>query len=194
VARFGVGLRLSSATATDEARAVAVEKAFDVERTPVPGILAGIAGVLSPVPARGVMSPFDKRGAAAVTAVVLIGGCAAASAQDDGPAVLPYRPSVASPADLPAHGWPELEAGLQWTKGGNTARSKAALMTFKNASAAEEQHYTLYQKALETLKFGRELPETRIFVCGVCGCTVEGESPEKCPICGAPKNKFTEIN
>lgn len=112
---------------------MAVEKAFDVERTPVPGILAGVAGVLSPAPARGVMSPFGKRGAAAVTAVVLIGGCAAASAQDDGPAVLPYRPSVASPADLPAQGWPELEVGLQWTKGGDTARSKTAPMTFKLA-------------------------------------------------------------
>lgn len=32
------------------------------------------------------------------------------------------------------------------------------------------------------------------FVCGVCGYVYEGESaPEKCPQCGAPKEKFTEM-
>lgn len=31
------------------------------------------------------------------------------------------------------------------------------------------------------------------FVCTVCGYIYEGEeAPEKCPVCGAPKNKFTE--
>ena len=54
-------------------------------------------------------------------------------AQDDGPAVVPYRPSVATPADLPAPGWPELEAGVQWAKGGDTARSFSAPVTFKLA-------------------------------------------------------------
>ena len=28
------------------------------------------------------------------------------------------------------------------------------------------------------------------YVCGVCGNTVEGAPPDKCPICGAPKEKF----
>ena len=28
------------------------------------------------------------------------------------------------------------------------------------------------------------------YVCSVCGNTVEGSAPEKCPICGAPKEKF----
>ena len=32
------------------------------------------------------------------------------------------------------------------------------------------------------------------FVCMVCGYVHEGdEPPEKCPICGAPKEKFSEI-
>lgn len=54
-------------------------------------------------------------------------------AQDGGPPVVPYRPSVATPADLPAPGWPELEAGVQSTKGGDTARSQAIPVTFKLA-------------------------------------------------------------
>ncbi|MFH1639714.1 MAG: rubredoxin-like domain-containing protein, partial [Chloroflexota bacterium] len=27
----------------------------------------------------------------------------------------------------------------------------------------------------------------------VCGNTVEGETPEKCPICGAPRSRFKKI-
>jgi hypothetical protein len=46
---------------------------------------------------------------------------------------VPYRPSVATPADLPAPGWPELEAGVQYAKGGDTARSQSSPMTFKLA-------------------------------------------------------------
>ena len=31
------------------------------------------------------------------------------------------------------------------------------------------------------------------FVCSVCGYTAEGEAPEKCPVCGAVKDVFTEM-
>ena len=32
------------------------------------------------------------------------------------------------------------------------------------------------------------------FVCGICGFVFEGnEAPEKCPQCGAPKEKFSEL-
>ena len=32
------------------------------------------------------------------------------------------------------------------------------------------------------------------FVCSICGYVYEGtEAPEKCPQCGAPKSKFTEL-
>ena len=31
------------------------------------------------------------------------------------------------------------------------------------------------------------------FVCSVCGYVAEGEAPDKCPICNAPKEKFTEM-
>ena len=43
----------------------------------------------------------------ATTVVCCVGGNTAAWAQDHGPAVVPYRPSVATPAELPARGWPE---------------------------------------------------------------------------------------
>jgi hypothetical protein len=74
-----------------------------------------------------------SRGPVIATAVLFIGAPAMAHAQDEGPAVVPYRPSVATPADLPAPGWPELEAGYSWTKGGDSARSQASPVTFKLA-------------------------------------------------------------
>jgi len=80
-----------------------------------------------------ITSRLHKCGLAVATAVVCFGGSTVARAQDDGPAVVPYRPSVATPADLPASGWPELEAGVSWAKGGDTARSQSSPVTFKLA-------------------------------------------------------------
>lgn len=70
---------------------------------------------------------------AAMTALFLTGGSPDAQAQENNPAVVPYRPSVASPAELPAPGWPELEAGMQWAQGGGSARSQSSPVTFKLA-------------------------------------------------------------
>jgi hypothetical protein len=78
-------------------------------------------------------APWRKCGLAVATAVVVFGYRGVARAQDNGPAVVPYRPSVASPADLPAPGWPELEAGISWAKGGDTAKSFSSPVTFKLA-------------------------------------------------------------
>ncbi len=67
----------------------------------------------------------------------------------------------------------------------------AAHMSFANANAVEEIHAGLYQKALDNLGKNKE---TDYYVCQVCGNTVEGEAPDKCPICGAPKKMFRKID
>jgi hypothetical protein len=72
-------------------------------------------------------------GLAVVTGMACCAGTSLAWAQDADPAVVPYRPTVSTPADLPAAGWPELEAGVAWTKGGETARSESSPVTFKLA-------------------------------------------------------------
>ncbi len=71
--------------------------------------------------------------------------------------------------------------------------NKPAEFSIKNALAVEEIHYGLYGKALEAVKGGSDLPATAIFVCPVCGNTVEGGAPETCPICNVPGSKFLEI-
>jgi len=71
--------------------------------------------------------------------------------------------------------------------------NKAALMSFNNALAVEEIHHGMYSQALDAFSAGNDLPDGKIFVCPVCGNTVCGEAPEKCPICGAAKAKFFEV-
>ncbi len=65
--------------------------------------------------------------------------------------------------------------------------------TFDYALKVEEIHYGLYARAVESLEKGDDLPDKKMFVCRGCGNTVEGEAPDKCPICGAPKSWFMWI-
>jgi rubrerythrin len=69
--------------------------------------------------------------------------------------------------------------------------NSAAEMSFSNANAVEEIHAGLYQKALDNLGKNETVD---IYVCQVCGNTVEGEAPDRCPVCGAPKAKFNLID
>lgn len=65
--------------------------------------------------------------------VVLLVAAFACRADDDAPAVTPYRPSVSTPAALSAPGWLELEAGLQRDKGDRAARRESLPYTLKLA-------------------------------------------------------------
>ena len=74
-----------------------------------------------------------------------------------------------------------------------TEGMKPAEFSFKNALAVEEIHHGLYTKALEAVKGGGDLPTTSIYICPVCGNTVEGGVPDACPICNVPGSKFVEV-
>ncbi|MDI9618233.1 rubrerythrin family protein [Methanothermobacter sp.] len=65
-----------------------------------------------------------------------------------------------------------------------------ARWSFDVANKVEKIHAELYQKALDNL--GRNV-EVDYYVCNWCGNTVEGEAPERCAICGAPKKEFRKI-
>jgi rubrerythrin len=69
--------------------------------------------------------------------------------------------------------------------------NKGALMSFDYANQVEKVHANLYQKILDSL--GKN-EETGYSVCQVCGMTVEGDGPDKCPVCGAPKSSFKKID
>ena len=67
---------------------------------------------------------------------------------------------------------------------------KKAEISFRNALAVEETHYNLYTDALNAVKGGGDLPASEVHVCDVCGHTVMGNAPDKCPVCGAKKERF----
>ncbi len=72
-------------------------------------------------------------------------------------------------------------------------KEKQAETTINWALEAEKVHADFYKKAKENLEKGKDLSLQPIFVCSVCGFTVEGEAPEKCPVCGSPREKFREF-
>jgi rubrerythrin len=72
--------------------------------------------------------------------------------------------------------------------------NKEAVGSFNLANKVEQIHHKLFQSALRALEAGRTLKEAPYFVCQVCGNTVEGITPDRCPICGAPHDKFKKID
>jgi len=71
--------------------------------------------------------------------------------------------------------------------------NKEAGWSFNVANKVEEIHAGLYRKAADALKVGKDVPRVDYYVCGVCGNTVEGQAPDRCPVCGAPKTAFKLI-
>lgn len=61
------------------------------------------------------------------------------------------------------------------------------------ALEAEKIHAEMYRKAREAVGAGQDLSIGELQICSVCGHTREGDAPEKCPICGASREKFVQF-
>ena len=64
---------------------------------------------------------------------------------------------------------------------------------FGYAVQAEAVHAKLYQAALDAVKAGKDLLESRFYLCPVCGHIEFGKAPEKCPICGVKGEKYVTV-
>ena len=71
--------------------------------------------------------------------------------------------------------------------------NKRAQVTFEYANEVEQIHHRHFEEALKALEAGQQLKDEPYFVCQVCGNTVAGEAPEKCPICGASASRFKRV-
>ncbi len=71
--------------------------------------------------------------------------------------------------------------------------NKKAVQSFDYANKVEQIHANLYQKAIDTVKTKKDLPQAELHVCPVCGNTFEGNVPDMCPICATLKDKFMKI-
>jgi len=67
---------------------------------------------------------------------------------------------------------------------------KGAQRSFEWSYASELTHKRLFERALEAVISGKDIELGPVQVCEVCGYTLEGEAPDRCPICKALKEKF----
>jgi len=68
---------------------------------------------------------------------------------------------------------------------------KDAMRSFHYALETEKVHKSLYEEAKAAVDAGNDISFGPLAVCSVCGYTLKGDAPEKCPICGAVHDKFS---
>jgi thiol peroxidase len=71
-------------------------------------------------------------------------------------------------------------------------RHRAKVM-FNYAAKAEQGHAVLYQRALEAVSRGQDLPRGDFYLCPVCGHIEYGKPSVKCPICGVLPEKYSRV-
>jgi len=62
------------------------------------------------------------------------------------------------------------------------------------AFETEKEHAKLFARAKAAVDKGQDLDVRKLYVCKVCGYTHDGDAPDKCPLCGAPKAKIEEFS
>lgn len=70
---------------------------------------------------------------------------------------------------------------------------KGAVRSTNYALQAEKIHEAMYTKAKQTVEEGKDIQLGDVYICPVCGYTTNGQVPDKCPVCGAPKEKFKKF-
>ena len=67
---------------------------------------------------------------------------------------------------------------------------KAAVRSMEYALAAEKIHAAMYTEAKEAVDSGKDVALGPIQICSVCGHTLVGDAPDRCPICNALKKAY----
>ncbi len=72
-------------------------------------------------------------------------------------------------------------------------QEKGAVRSTHYALEAEKIHAKMYTDAKKVVMEQQDIKIGTIRICDVCGYTHDGDIPEKCPICRAPKEKFSSF-
>ena len=72
-------------------------------------------------------------------------------------------------------------------------KEKGAMLSIHYALEAEKIHEAMYGEAKNMVASGSDIQSAPVFVCPLCGHTVIGEVPDKCPICATPKEKYRQF-
>ena len=70
---------------------------------------------------------------------------------------------------------------------------KGAMLSIHYALEAEKIHEVMYGEAKKLVESGQDREAAPVWICPVCGFTVIGEPPEKCPVSGTAKAKFVNF-
>jgi len=70
---------------------------------------------------------------------------------------------------------------------------KGARRSIHYALEAEKIHEVMYEEARQMVAVGSDIKSAPVFVCPVCGHTVIGAAPDKCPVCGAKKELYRQF-
>jgi rubrerythrin len=70
---------------------------------------------------------------------------------------------------------------------------KKAVTSMHYALEAEKIHAALYGEAKDSAGAGKDMEIGDIHICPVCGHTVVGKAPDRCPICGVQGDKFRKF-
>jgi rubrerythrin len=73
-------------------------------------------------------------------------------------------------------------------------RNDRAQRTFDWANKVEKIHFGYFEAALKDVKEGKPPADAIYYVCQVCGNTVTGSAPDKCPICGSSSEAFKKVD
>jgi rubrerythrin len=69
-------------------------------------------------------------------------------------------------------------------------KNQQAFKSMTYAIKAEMDHKTMYASAREQALAGKDIADQPVSVCLVCGHTVIGELPDKCPVCSAAREYY----
>jgi rubrerythrin len=69
-------------------------------------------------------------------------------------------------------------------------KNAQASRSIKYAVKAEMDHKWMYSKAREKALDGKDIAAQPVSVCLICGHTVIGDVPDKCPVCAAAKEYY----
>ena len=67
---------------------------------------------------------------------------------------------------------------------------KGAIRSTHYALEAEKIHAQMYDASKKTVMEKGDITIGPIQICDVCGYTHDGDAPDKCPVCSAPKSRF----
>lgn len=70
---------------------------------------------------------------------------------------------------------------------------KTAVRSTTYALEAEKIHAELYKKAKQAVDQGTDVSVGDLYICDLCGYTVDGDAPDVCPVCGAKRDRFKKF-